>query len=365
MAVVRVSDLVIPARFSTYLQQRTEEKSNLIRSGLLVRSPFLDNFLAGAGLTINVPSFKDLTGRPRVSNDNPAVRIPEDGTGTPPNAHKNIGTAQEIAVRLSRNDSWSDMDLAGALAGADPMAAIMNLTSDYWARALQRAFVATVQGIFADNDAAPTGGDTHTTGDLTVDVSGMSYVAGVTDFQMESMIDAIGTLGDSAQDIVAVMMHSHVVMRARKNSLIDSIPDVTNPLAGAKIDRVAQKYRLIEDDGLPNPAGSGANQTSSGIYHTWFLGANAFQLGMGTPGNPVEVERKPEAGNGGGQSILWQRVEWCIHPVGHAWIGTAPVGGPDDGDASTPNTLAHADSWSRRFPERKQIKIARLITRES
>lgn len=364
MAVVRISDLVIPSRFSSYLQQRTEEKSNLIRSGLLVRDPFLDNFLAGAGLTINVPSFKDLTGRPRVSNDDPTSRIPEDGTGSDPNAHKKIGTSQEIAVRLSRNDSWSDMDLAGALAGADPMAAIMNLTASYWARALQKAFVATVQGIFNDNAASPTGGDTHTQNDLTVDVSGGGYVAGVTDFQLEALINAITTLGDSAEDIVAVMMHSHVLARAKKNNLVDSIPDSTNTAAG-NIDVIAGKYRVIVDDGLPNPAGSGANQTSSGIYHTWFLGAGAFRLGMGTPSNPVEVERKPEAGNGGGQSILWQRVEWCIHPVGHAWIGTAPAGGPDDGDASTPNTLAHADSWRRVFPERKQIKLARLITRES
>lgn len=364
MAVVRVSDLVIPARFSSYLQQRTEEKSNLIRSGLLVRDPFLDNFLAGAGLTINVPSFKDLSGTPRVSNDDPTLRIPADGTGTPPNTHKSIGTAQEIAVRLSRNDSWSDMDLAGALAGADPMAAIMGLTSSYWARALQKAFVATVQGIFADNAAAPTGGDQHTQNDLTVDISGGGYVAGVTDFNLEGLISAVTTLGDSAEDIVAVMMHSIVLSRAKKNSLVDSIPDVSNPLA-ANIEVIANKYRVIVDDGLPNPAGSGANQTAAGIYHTWFLGAGAFRLGMGSPSNPVEVERKPEAGNGGGQSILWQRVEWCIHPVGHAWIGTAPVGGPADGDASTANTLAHADSWRRVFPERKQIKIARLITREA
>jgi hypothetical protein len=364
MAVTRISDLVIPARFSSYLQQRTEEKSNLIRSGLLVRDPFLDNFLAGAGLTIQVPSFKDLSGRPRVSNDDPANRIPVDGTGTPPNAHKNIGTSTEIAVRLSRNDSWSDMDLAGALAGADPMAAIMGLTSSYWARALQKAFVATVQGIFNDNAAAPTGGDQHVQNDLTVDVSGGGYVAGVTDFQMEAVINAITTLGDSAEDIVAAMLHSHVVARAKKNNLVDSIPDSTNAAAGS-VEVLLQKYRVIQDDGLPNPAGSGANQTATGIYHSWFLGSGAFRLGMGSPSNPVEVERKPEAGNGGGQSILWQRVEWCIHPVGHAWIGTAPAGGPDDGDASTANTLAHADSWRRVFSERKQIKIARLITRES
>lgn len=364
MAVTRISDLVIPERYASYLQQRTEEKSALVQSGLLVRSQFLDNFLAGGGLTINVPSFQDLYGEERVSGDDPTVIIPEDGSGSPPDAHGKIGTSQEVAVRLSRNYSWSDMDLAGALAGADPMAAIQDLTAAFWARRLQKAFVATVQGVFADNAASPTGTDQHTQDDMTVDVTSSGYTAGVTDFHLEALIDALTTLGDSAEDIVAVMMHSHVLARAKKNDLVDTIPDSQNPSA-AVIDRIAGKYRVIVDDGLPNPAGSGANQTNTGIYHTWLLGTGAFALGMGMPANAVAKERVEKAGNGGGQSILWNRVEWCIHPVGHAWIGTAAAGGPANGTASTANTLAHADSWRRVFPERKQIKIARLITREA
>ena len=77
----------------------------------------------------------------------------------------------------------------------------------------------------------------------------------------------------------------------------------------------------------------------------------------------MAVERKEAAGLGGGQDILYDRVEWCLHPVGHAYIGTPPVGGPSN--ATTANNLANAGSWRRVFTERKQIKIARLITRES
>lgn len=364
MAVTRLSDLVIPEEFASYIQQRTETKSNLIRSGLVVRSSYLDGVLNGGGLTFNVPSLRDIDGDERTSSDDPTVRIPHDGTGTPPDAHQKIQSSQEIAVRLSRNASWSDMDLNMALAGTDPMEAIMGLTSDYWTRKLQKAFVAMMQGVFNDNDAAPSGSDTHTQGDLTVDIKGGSYVAGVTDFNMESLIDALTTLGDSAGDIVAVMMHSHVHARAKKNNLIDSIPDSTNTAAGM-IDVILGKYRVIVDDGLPNPAGSGANATATGIYHTWLLGSSAVLMGMGSAKVPAEIDRDPEGGNGGGQSILYERVEWCLHPVGHAWIGTAPNGGPSNGDASTANTLAHADSWRRVYPERKQIKVARLITREA
>lgn len=360
--VVQVSDVIVPAIFTPYVQQLTEQKARLIQSGVLVRDAALDQLLAGGGLTFNVPSFKDLDNDDeRVSTSDPTQRIPNDGSGSAPNAHRKIGSAQETAVRLSRNQSWSSMDLASALAGRDPMAAIADRVAYYWQRRLQAAFVATLQGVFADNAAAPSGGDTHTQNDMTVDISGGGYVAGVTDFSTEAFIDALTTMGDSSSDIVAVMMHSVVYSRAQKNNLIDFVADSRNPDA-ERIPTFLGRV-VVVDDGVPNPAGGGAAQTSAGIYHTWLLGSGAFRLGVGTPANATEMERKPEGGQGGGQDILWNRVQWCIHPVGHAYIGTAPEGGPSN--AATSNNLAAAGSWSRRFPERKQIKIARLITRES
>lgn len=361
MAVTRISDVVVPERFTPYVQQLTQEKSALVQSGLLVRDEFLDGLLAGGGLTFNVPSFQDLANeQERTSTDDPTQTIPEDGSGSAPNAHGKIMTSQEIAVRLSRNYSWSSMALAKTLAGADPMAAIASRVAYYWTRRLQANFIATVQGVFADNaKATPNGfGDQN---DMTVDISGVSYSAGVTDFSAEAFIDALTTMGDSAERIVAVMMHSVVYARAKKNNLIDFIPDSTNPNAQGIPTFLGR--RVIVDDGMPNPAGVGAAQTSSGIYHTWLLGAGQFLLGVGSPDTPTEVERVAKSGQGGGQEILWNRVEWSIHPVGHAYIGTAPSGGPSV--AATANNLAHEDSWSRVYPERKQIAIARLITRES
>ena len=87
------------------------------------------------------------------------------------------------------------------------------------------------------------------------------------------------------------------------------------------------------------------------------------QLGVGSHQIPTFVEHIPGAGNGNGQDVLYNRNIWCIHPVGHAYVGTAPNGGPSN--AATANNLAAAGSWNRVFSERKQIKFARLITREA
>ena len=340
--VTRISDVVVPEIFTPYTQQMTQEKSRLIRSGAIVMDDALNTALAGGGLTFNEPSFRDL--------DNDAENISTDDPSSDSTPNK-IGTNTEIQVRLSRNNSWSSMDLTGDLAGADPMNAIASRVSDYWTRRQQAAFVATLTGIFADNAAAPAGTDTHTQNDMTHDVSGASFTDGVTNFSAEAFLDAAVTMGDSMGELSMVMMHSIVYNRALKNNLIDFIPDSVNGQAVSIPTFLGRE--VIVDDGVPR---------SSGVFQTWLFGRGAVRMGSGAPKVPTELDRKPAAGDGSGQDVLHNRVEWIMAPVGHAYIGTAPKGGPDN--TSNTHMLAAAGSWSRVFPERKQIRIARLITRE-
>jgi hypothetical protein len=339
--VTKISDIIVPEVFAPYVQQLSEQKSRLIASGAVVRVPQIDEFLAGGGLTFNIPSFKDLDGS---TADN--VSSDDDGTSSTP---AKTGTSKDIGVRLSRNQSWSSMDLAAALAGKDPMESIAQRVATYWTRREQAVFVATMQGIFADNAAAPAASE-HVQNDMTVDIKGSSFVDGVTNFSTEAFIDATVTMGDSMDDLSMVMMHSVVYSRLQKNNLIDFIPD---SLGVVRIPTFLGR-EVIVDDGVP---------FSSGVYETWLFGSGALGQGIGSPKVPVEVDRAPAAGNGGGQEILYTRKELMIHPMGHAFVGTAANGGPSN--AATTNNLANAASWARVYPERKQIKIARLITREA
>src|SRR5262245_34484578 len=172
MALVQIADVIVPRKFSPYVQQLTEEKTALIMSCALVRDAMLDGLLAGGGLTFDVPSWKDLDGS---DADNVST---DQAPAAADSVASKIGTSNEVAVRLSRNKSWSAADLASALAGDDPMGAIANRVAYYRARRLQAAFVATITGVFADNAAAPTGTE-HVLNDMTVNISGVSYVAGV------------------------------------------------------------------------------------------------------------------------------------------------------------------------------------------
>lgn len=343
MAVTRIEDVIVPEIFTPYVQNYTAERSDLIRSGAVQIDAGLSALLAGGGLTFNQPFWQDLDhdDDENVSTDDPAQN------STPSKIQAN----SEVQVRLSRNKSWSTMDLAAVLAGSDPMGAIVEKVGNYWIGRLQRAFIATQRGILAMNAAAPTGGSTHTQGDMTFDASGTAFVDGVTNFNAENFLDCTQTMGDGQQDLSLVMMHSVVYNRAKKNNLIDFIPDAING-AAIMIPTFLGK-RVVVDDMMPN---------AGGVFDTWVYGPGCWRMGQGSPAVPTEIERKAAAGNGSGQDILHNRVEYMLHQVGHAYVGAAPLGGPSN--AATTNNLAAATSWARRFPERKQIKMARLLTRE-
>jgi len=345
----RVSDVIVPEVFTPYMQNLTEEKSRLVQSGLLARSQPLDTLLAGGGLTFQVPSWRDLDNdAERVSTDTSVPFADADaalpaGVVRPPNPLK-ISSLKEIAVRLNRNNSWSTTDLAAVLAGSDPMNAIADRVAAYWTRRLQAAFIATWNGVIADNAA-------NDTADYANDISGTGFVDGVTNFSAEAFLDAAQTMGDSQEGLVAVAVHSVVYSRMQKNNLIDFIPDARGEI---NIPMFLGR-EVIVDDGLPR---------TGSVYDTWLFGTGATQLGVGTPPVATEVERKAGGGNGGGQDVLYSRVMWSMHPTGHAWIGTAGEGGP--ANTGTANSdLDEAGSWDRRYPERKQIKFARLVTREA
>jgi hypothetical protein len=347
--MTRVADVVVPQIFTPYVQQLTEQKARIIQSGLAVRDAAMDNLLTGGGLTFNVPSFRDLDNdAERVSTDTSVPFADADaslpgGVARPPNPLK-IQSAQEIAVRLSRNNSWSSSDLAASLAGKDPMEAIADRVAFYWTRRLQAAFIATWNGVIADNVA-------NDAGDYVNNISGSAFVDGVTNFSAEAFLDASLTMGDSMEDLTAVVAHSVVYNRMQKNNLIDFIPD-----SEGRVNIPTFLGReVIVDDNVPRVGN---------VYDTWLFGGGSTRLGVGTPKVPTEVERKAGGGNGGGQEVLYSRVEWAVHPVGHAFIGTPPNGGPaNTGTAGA--DLDEAASWNRVYSERKQIKFARLVTREA
>ncbi|TXN72392.1 hypothetical protein [Methylobacterium sp. WL6] len=337
--VLRLSDVIVPSVFVPMVRRLAVEKTALITSGAMVADPLLDRFLAGPGLTIDMPRLNPIDRQDveNVSSDDPTV------FSTP----NKPSTGDEIAVRLSRNNSWSQMDLVRALLAADPLAQLANDIAQYWAYRRQRAVIAHLAGVFAANAAATDAN--HVANDMTRDVSGSSYTAGVTDFNGAAFIQALLTMGDAMGGIALVAMHSVVYANALTKNLIqfrlDSEANPTIPTYMGK--------DVTLDDSMPN---------AGGVFETWLFGRGSVTYGTGSPEIPNEVLRIPGAGNGGGQETMWDRVEWAHHVPGTAYVGTPPKGGPTN--AATTNNLAAATSWTRIAKDRRSIPIARIVSRE-
>jgi hypothetical protein len=213
--------------------------------------------------------------------------------------------------------------------------------------------IASVQGIILDNIA-----DANDLGDMLVNIgAGSGTVTDANRFSAEAFIDTVQTMGDRGEELVAVACHSAIYRRMQKLDLIDFVPDSN----GGKPIPTYQGREVIVDDGMPRVA-AGANFT----FSTYLFSRGAFAAGVGTPKVPVEVERQPLAGNGGGSENLHSRVEWILHPVGFALL-TAGVAG----QSPTNTELALAAAWDRRAgkigtgvaaSDRKLVGIAELRT---
>jgi len=362
---VTLTDLVNPTVFTGMVLERTKEKTEVLRSGILQSDGVLEDWLAstigngGGGFLLTRPTWNDLasgdsiaTGMERSASEAESPLYTAGfGTAFPP--PQDINTHTEVCVYVDRNNHWSSMNVSAMIAGAkgkdDPLTVIASLVADYWRRRLQKMVLATVAGVIADNAAAPTGSDTHTLNDLRVDISGGGFVDGLTNISASAVLDACQTLGDAKNQITNIAVHSVVHNRMHKNNLLDTVKESEGETIS-----YFRGLRVTVDDGMPNP--------STGVYDSYLFGPGFLRFGDATWDKQTELVRRPEAGNGSGSDELWNRVRWCVHPMGHAFIGTPVVGGPTN--AATSNNLAHADSWSRRAQSRKHIPFAYLRTRE-
>lgn len=331
MAAVQIADIIVTSSFTDYTQILTQQKTKLIEAGAVQRSAFLDNFLTGGGNIITMPAFKDICDGTVIDSN---VATDDATTST---AAK-LGSLQSIVHRMSRNKSWSVYDLAGDLAGADPVRAILSRVSDFWAKNTQYLVVQTLKGVFARNV-------TTDSGDMVVDKSGVSYTAGTTDFQPKWFLNTLAKKGDSFGNLSTLYVHSQVYFKMLEQNLI------TFQLNSDLDTNVAyyMGFRVVYDDGLPNAAG---------VFTSYILGDGAIQLGMGSPKVPTEVYRDPSMGTGSGLETLYSRMELAVAPIGYTYTGTTTVGG------ATSAALATGTNWSRVYPESKQVPMLALITRE-
>lgn len=336
MAVTRLSDVIVPEVFFPYLQVRTKERAQIFQSGILNDDSRLSSFLSGGGRTANNPFWKDLTdNESNIGNDDPSSVVVPD----------KISTGKDIVVRQVRTHAWSTANLVADLAGADPMEAIANAVADWWIRQFNSVLVATLHGVYLDNVDNDAGDMVN---DIGTDGGGATTSAELV--SADAIIDTKQTMGDAAEDLKVLIMHSVVYSRLQKQNLIDFIPDSRGEINFPTY----LGYRVIVSDTCKRVVGS--NRTE---YITYLVGAGALawhEAPLRTA-PMIEVHREPLQGGGVGVDALISRRQFVLHPNGIKWTDSSITG-------EFPNNteLALAANWDRVYPERKQVPLAFLVT---
>lgn len=335
MATVQLSDIIDVKVFQDLPAVNSPEKSAFFESGVVTRNALLDNIATAAGKTAELPFWKDIdaTVAPNLSTDNPATLATPD----------KIVQGEQIARKAFLNKGLSAADLASELAmGSRAMDQIRARVDAYWLRQWQRRLIASCNGVLADNVA-------NNSGDMVINVAAEATGSqtATTKFNRDTFTDAVYTMGDAADALRAIAVHSSVMKQMVKNDDIVYIPDSLGRLTIPTY----MGLRVIVDDGLPVVAGT----TSGFKYTSVIFGEGAFGYGDGAPVMPVEVQREANQGNGAGVETLWTRKTWILHPFGYQNTGT-----PASVSFSLSELGADA-AWSR-VVERKNVPISFLIT---
>lgn len=293
MAVTSIADLqIVPSKFSEYVIERTTEKSTLVRSGVTTEDPTVSQVISGTpkgGNIITMPFYKPLTGEDEVFGEE-EVEVDK------------VSTDNEIATLLIRQRAWGDTDLSKVFGGADPLSAIADLASDWWVIREQAVMLSTLKGILNPSSGA-----------LKKHVLDVSAVAGSDCIiGVDNTLDAKQLMGDAADKLGLVFMHSATFTRLQKQQKIDSEYDSDLKI---KIDYYLG-YLVIVDDGMP---------VASGVYDTYFLGKGVFSRNDGMPVGltGMETDRNKRKA----ENILINRRALVMHPLGVSWRADAALTG--------------------------------------
>lgn len=314
MAVTSIAAMqIVPNKFTEYTLQRTTAKSMLVRSGITTSDPRVARLINGTpkgGNLVQMPFFNALTGDDEVFGE--TALTPEG-----------ITTGSEFATLLIRQKAWGDTDLSKVFGGADPMAATADLVSDWWVEREQAMMLAILKGLFTTG----TGALKDHIKDISAEENNVISV--------DATLDAKQLMGDAADKLGVVFMHSATYTKLQKNQQITTEFDSDLKV---KIDYYLG-YQVIIDDGMP---------VNSGVYDTYFIGKGAFVREDGMPEGLVGYETDRD--KLGAQNFLINRRALVLHPLGVSWVMPETL---DGGKYAANSDLEKAANWKLAVDHKK------------
>jgi len=258
------------------------------------------------------------------------------------------GKTQGRAAYL--NEGFLESNLARHLSGQSPLTMIQGMIDNYWAQQAEHRALATVFGI--KNLVMNNAGLKE---QFVLDVSKTSAPNEASSWDVNQFIDAESLMARGYLSQGAIVVHSKIAAKMRKQNLIERVTTSANL---PPVD-VYNGRAVIEDDDS-TIIGTGANAQ----YITYLMGAGAFGVGS-TPGEEdLEYDRTANTGNGSGHTALWTRRDMLVHPQGFDFIAdesTLTGGTEREAISASWTDLQKKENWAL-AKDAKQTSIRFLIT---
>lgn len=312
-----ISAVLQSQAFKDYVSEAIVAKNNFINSGIAYTSPELSALISNDhSMIVEMPFWKPFSGDSAPMSESAMDVSAMTGAG-------------QVAVKLLRQKAVGFTDLAQIASGDNLTKVIGNQIVNYWNHEIQKIVISELTGLFANGGALASSHLMNKSNEV---------------ISSQAILDAKQLLGDSSDNLTAIVMHSAVKTKLEKLQLIQYVSDATNTAVRFP---TYMGYRVIIDDSCP---------VNNGVYDTYIFGNGAFGIGLGNQAGVIEYETARDALSS--KEAIITRKALIVHPYGLKYKGQ------DITSTSTPTNanLATANKWQKVY-ENKNIAIVCLRSR--
>lgn len=326
----------------TYRSEQPLARTPMMQTGAFVTDAAIDAKLRAGDIEFSIPHINPVDTNLEANYSNTVYTdhaSPRQITG---------GKTKARAAFL--NEGFLESSLERHLIGESPLAMMQGMIDNMWAQQAEHRAVATVFGIRNLVMNTPALKE-----QFVLDVSKTSAPTEASSWDVNQFIDAESLMARGYRGTGAIVVHSKIAAKMRKQNLIERVTTSANL---PPVD-VYNGRAVIEDD-ESTVVGTGA----SAQYITYLLGAGSFAVGSVAGPEDLELERTAATGNGSGHTALWTRRDMLIQPQGFDFIAdesTLTGGTSREAISASWTDLQKKENWAL-TGEANQTSVRFLIT---
>lgn len=348
MALTKLSDLWVPDLWMEATREKTATGVSILNSGIVQRSDQFDLVASGAGVSANIPMWRDIT------DDDEEIQA-ED---TAPATVKGITTGKMVTTILSRVSKYGATALSAQVSGGDPVAQILSQLGMNRLKRRQKALLSIMRGIMGTGAQTP-GQAQGALRALRVDhflEDGATPANGNT-IDADMFIDACALMGELLKDDLrggAILAHSLIVAALEKadkesfkNGVESGLPFSVTTYRGIPI---------FVSDSLVR-----AGATSGKVFDTYVFSRGVIGYGEkpqavdnGTTVDTAALQFDTDKDKN--NQYLWDRTRYMLHPNGMKWVGTPA------GETATNAELQAHGNWELVYATANRVGMVAIRT---